>query len=255
MGQHYTIESGLQALYEPSYRYYIGLAIIMVCFYLYYWNGIRQGFKHKTAGMPWQVNMYNFANDMIYVVPGFSLWWGKNSPNANFMTKFLWVGLVIWFIMEFIVHYQSIKWDLDHIFPSIKNRTHQILAYIGVQLVFIAGYGFLWNCMDDPFVWIMFGTTVPNCLNFYFRMMHVNGSTRGIHKTTPWGLLFANFACFFLWLPAAGPAMSNFYTYFLGVCEVGVAIAFIILYNKTPKYVAPDKEVTPEVLEDATSEE
>ena len=30
MGQHYTIESGLQALYEPSYRYYIGLAIIMV---------------------------------------------------------------------------------------------------------------------------------------------------------------------------------------------------------------------------------
>ena len=88
MGYFYNLDVYLGRLNEPYYPVYIGWLIAMICFYWYYYKSLRQGFKDKCGGMPWQTNMWNFANDFVYVV-GFSRWFSKTSPTHHWVTEFL----------------------------------------------------------------------------------------------------------------------------------------------------------------------
>jgi len=242
MGITYNLETALNNVDNWNIRYWIGLGLIGVCFYCYYWFSIRQGRKDKASGMPWQTNMYNFANDFVYII-GFSSWFSKSSPTHHWITMVLWVGLVIWWGMELIVHYQAIKYDLmTEIFPHAQSKRNAILMYIGVQICFIAGYWYLWTVMDDPLVWIMFGTTVTNCMIFNFTFLQKRGSTRGMHPIIPYALTVAMFATYIMWLPGADPVMGNFQTYFMGVCVIGLGVALILYYRRLPKYEAPAVE-------------
>ncbi|MGN0446647.1 MAG: hypothetical protein ACI4IA_08855 [Acutalibacteraceae bacterium] len=237
MGNHYSLQTALHNVDHWNIRYFLGLALIGICFYCYYWFSIKQARKDKASGMPWQTNMYNFANDFVFVV-GFSNWFSKNSPTHHWIQMALWVGLVLWFIMEIVVHVQTIRYDLTtEIFPHAKSRRNALLMYWGVQIVFIAGYWYLWSVMEDPLVWIMFGTTVTGCMIFNFTFLQKRGSTRGMHPSIPYFLTVAMFATYFLWLPGADTKMSNFYTYFLGTAVIGLGIALIYYYRHLPKYV------------------
>lgn len=253
MGKHYSLVTALYNVDTWNVRYFIGLGLIFVCFFAYYALAVKQGKKDKAAGMPWQTNMYNFANDFVYVA-GFTSWFSKHSPTHHWITMFLWVGLLAWFILEGVVHYQTIKYDLQtEIFPHARSRRNALLMYWGVQIVFIAGYWYLWAVMDDPLVWIMFGTTVTGCMIFNFTWLQKRRSTRGMHPSTPYFLTVAMIATYFLWLPGADPVMGNWNTYFLGAAVTGLGVALIFYYRKLPKYV-PEPE-TKEVSNETASEE
>lgn len=240
MGLHYSLDVYLANLNELYLPVYIGWIIAMICFYIYYMACILRARRDKRCGMPWQANMWNFANDFVYVV-SFSSWWNPSSPTHHWVTMFLWVGLVIWFIMEFIVHYQTIKYDLTtEMFPHAKSKSTALLMYWGVQVCFVAGYWFIWSMMDDPLVHIMFLTTFTGCLIFNFQMMSKRGSTRGIAPVVPWVLLIAQVAGYFIILPSADPVMANFYTYFMGTCATALGIAFVYMYKKLPRYKPSD---------------
>lgn len=237
MGYFYDLDVYLGRLNEPYYPVYIGWIIAMICFYWYYYKSLRQGFKDKCGGMPWQTNMWNFANDFVYVV-GFSRWFSNTSPTHHWATEFLWFGLVAWFLMEFVAHYQSIKWDLQtEIFPHAKSRKNAILMYVGVQLCFIAAYGFLWSVMSDPLCHIMFLTTFTGCVIFNFQLMNKRQSNRGLHWTIPVALTVAQIVGYFVILPACDPHVaSDPWVYIGGVAATALAIAFGVILSKLPKW-------------------
>lgn len=236
MNVHYEVAEVLDkfdAFYPPLI---IGLIVTMAAFYLYYWKGIRQGFKDKCGGMPWQTNMYNFANDCVYVCAFWS-WFGPDSPTHHWSSMVLWVGLALWFVFEFVIHYQSIKWDLQtEIFPHAKSRKNAIAMYWGVQACFVAGYAFIWSMLDDPLVHCMFITTYFGCVIFNFGMSAKRGSRRGMAPSVPYALAIAQFFGFFVILPSLSASFANPITYFMGVVAVGLAIAYIVVYRRLPKY-------------------
>ncbi|MDO4544808.1 MAG: hypothetical protein Q4C25_01500 [Bacillota bacterium] len=238
MGLHYSLEVYLSRLDSWYLPVYIGWGIAMVCFYIYYWKGIRYGQKHKCSGMPWQTNMWNFANDFVYVA-GFSRWFGELSPTHHWFSEFLWFGLVAWFAMEFIVHYQAIKYDLmTEMFPHAKSRKNALFMYAGIQICFIAGYWFLWSVMEDGLCHIMFLTTFTGCVIFNFQMSAKRNSKRGMAPIVPWVLIVAQIAGYFIIMPSFDPVMSNFYVYFMGVAATGLAIAYLVVYKRLPEYSA-----------------
>lgn len=236
MHYHYdvaTVLANFDALYPPLI---CGLLITMACFYWYYWKGVRQGFKDHCSGMPWQTNMYNFANDFVYVFAFWS-WFNPASETHHWSSIVLWVGLLIWFIFEFIVHYQTIKWDLQtEIFPNAKNRRNAIAMYWGVQACFVAGYAFIWSMLDDPLVHCMFITTYVGCVIFNFSMSAKRGSRRGMAPSVPWALLVAQFCGFFVVLPALSSTLLNPFTVFMGIAACGMAIAYIVVYRQLPAF-------------------
>lgn len=237
MGLHYALATYLGRLDDWYLPVYIGWGIAMVCFYWYYFKGIRVGFKHKTAGMSWQSNMWNMANDFVYVVPGFTRWWNHDSPTHHWFTIFLWFGLVVWFAMEFIVHYQAIKYDLDDMFPNAKSRNNRLLMYWGIQLCFVAAYAFLWSVMEDPLCHIMFLTTFTGCVIWNFQTSTKRGSKKGFAGSVLIALIVAQAVGYFLIMPSFDPIMSNIYVYFAGICATGLAIAHYVYWKRLPDYV------------------
>ncbi len=245
MGFHYEVADVLAA-YDNFYPpLIIGMVIAMIVFFWYYVRGIIQGFRDKCGGMPWQTNMWNFSNDIIFVA-GFWSWFNPDSPTHHWTTIILWTGMVIWFIMEFIVHYQSIKWDLQtEIFPHIKKRRNAIWMYWGVQACFVAAYAFFWSILDDPLVYFMFMTTFTGCLVFNFSMSAKRGSRRGMAASIPWGLLIAQFCGYFLILPSLSATLLNPYTICIGIVTCSLAVAYIVMYYRLPKYTPAEMDSAP----------
>ena len=140
--------------------------------------------------------------------------------------------------MEFVAHYQSIKWDLQtEIFPHAKSRKNAILMYVGVQLCFIAAYGFLWSVMSDPLCHIMFLTTFTGCVIFNFQLMNKRQSNRGLHWTIPVALTVAQIVGYFVILLACDPHVaSDPWVYIGGVAATALAIAFGVILSKLPKW-------------------
>lgn len=236
MGYHYSLDVYLQRLNDPYLLVYIGWIIAMVCFYWFYYKSLKTGFEHKTSGMSWQCNMWNFANDFVYVV-GFSRWFDPSSPTHHWFTMFLWFGLVAWFAMEFVAHYQCIKYDLQsEIFPHAKSRGAAIAMYWGVQVCFIAAYWFLWSVMEDPLCHIMFLTTFTGCVIWNFQMLSKRGSRRGVAQSVPVALIVAQVVGYFVIMPSFDPVMANFYVYFAGVAATGLAVAYYLYWRSLPPY-------------------
>lgn len=241
MGYHYDLAVYMDRLNNWYIPVYAGWLIAMAAFYWFYYKCIRMGFKHKCSGMSWQCNMWNFANDFCYVV-GFKRWFSAASPTHHWFTEFLWFGLVAWFLMEFIAHYQTIKYDLTtEIFPHAKSKKNAILMYVGIQICFIAAYWFLWSVMEDQLCHIMFLTTFVGCVIFNFQMSSKRGSRKGMHGSVCIALIVAQIAGFFIIMPSFDPIMSNFYVYFAGVAATGLAIAYYLYWRSLPEYTLPEK--------------
>lgn len=240
MGLHYSLDVYLGRLDDLYLPVYLGWAIAMVCFYLFYWKSIRTGFKHHCSGMSWQCNMWNFANDFVYVT-GFSRWFDATSPTHHWFSMFLWFGLVAWFAMEFISHYQAIRWDLQtEIFPHARSRRNALLMYWGVQVCFIGAYWFLWSVMEDPLCHIMFLTTFTGCVIWNFQMSAKRQSRRGVDASVPVALVVAQAVGYFVIMPSFDPIMANFYVYFAGACATALAVAYAWYWRSLPAYGGGD---------------
>lgn len=250
MDMGYTVETVLGHFNDFDPVLLASYAVTMLCFVIYYIAAIIRGFKEKHCGMPWQTNMWNMSNDFCFVFLGFALWWTPGLATNHWFTHIIWVGMVLWFIAELITHWQSIKWDLDEIFPRAKKRSTAIALYIGAQVVVVGLYYWLWVTINDPLVQIMIATTVVGCTLFMPILLSVRESTRGISAWSLWSVLIAQIAWWFFALPAMDANFSNFYTYFFGVCACACGIGSLIRYYQLKKEENADGVIVAETVEE-----
>ena len=209
---------------------------MFTAFLLYYTEALRLGHKHRAAGIRWQTNMWNMANDIMFVMAAVN-WLSSDSPTHHWLTVLQWVGMSCWFFMELAVHLQIIKYELPGIFPSVTNKTGAIALYILVQLCFIVGYGFLHAVIGDPLVIIMITTTYVGCIAFNFGFLAQRGSRRGVSQLLVWSLVLAQFTWFFVYLPNISPDWAaSPWVYALGVVCTGAALWYAVLYQRAPKF-------------------
>jgi hypothetical protein len=235
MGLSYSSNVYLHNLNIFSPVLLITWAIAGTTFMVYYIEAIRVGFKHKTSGLPWQTNMYNFANDIIFVT-GFTRWFSPHSATNHWIQQIWWAGMACWVFMELTVHYQAIKWDLPEIFPSIKKRSTAILVYWVAQICFIVTYAWLWSIIDDPFVIVMFTTTYLACVFFNLSFLANRKSRKGVSAGLVISLIVANVFYFFGAIPAMDPIMGNGFNWAMGAVCVGLSVAYAILWKRAPRY-------------------
>ncbi len=223
----------------------IGFFGSFTAFMIYYVEALRVGAKHKTAAMPWQVNMWNMANDILFVAAA-AKWLSSDSPTHHWLTVLQWTGMAFWFFMELAVHLQAIRWDLPEILPHVTNRLHAIMLYVAIQITFIIGYGFLLNAIDDPLVIIMITTTYVTCCAFNLGFLRSRGSRRGVSQGLVWSLVAAEVTWFFVYLPQISPSWaSSPWLYLLGtVCTV-LSVLYALAYQRAPKWMPTDAAVAP----------
>lgn len=246
MGFGYDITTVLANFDSFNPLLLITYAITLGGFVVFYIAAIIKGFKEKHCGMPWQCNMWNMSNDFLFVFLGYKYWWTPGLQTNHWFTHIIWFGMVAWFIAELITHYQSMKWDIHEIFPNVKDKRVGWALYVGVQLVFIAYYYWLWSIIDDPLVQTMIATTVVNCTLFVpFLLKDRGNGISGISNVMLWSVLIANVAWWFLCMPAMDATLGNVYTYMFGVGATGVSIASLVVYynrRKNASLVVPKAE-------------
>ena len=213
----------------------ISYALTLAAFVVYYIAAIIKGFREKHCGMPWQCNMWNMSNDFLFVFPGFKYWWTPGLETNHWFTHIIWAGMVAWFIAELITHYQAMKWDMKEIFPNVQNKHTAWALYVGVQLVFIAYYHWLWSAIDDPLAQVMIATTVVNCTLFVPFLFKERKGTKGISAWALWSVLVAQIAWWFFAVPAMDPVMGNFWTYLFGVAATAVSIGCLVVFYRRKK--------------------
>jgi len=235
MGMGYDITTVLANFDAFNIKLLISYGITLAAFVVYYIAAIIRRFYEKHCGMPWQCNMWNMSNDFLFVFLGYKYWWTPGLETNHWFTHIIWAGMVAWFIAELITHYQAMKWDIHEIFPNVKDKRVGWALYVGVQLVFITYYYWLWSAITDPLAQVMIATTVVNCTLFVPFLFKERKGIAGISPWALWSVLIAQLAWWFFAVPAMDAAMSNIYTYMFGVTSTAVAIGCLVVYYRRKK--------------------
>ncbi|MGQ0625655.1 MAG: hypothetical protein ACT4PP_13540 [Sporichthyaceae bacterium] len=227
----YDAAGVFEVLDDADVRAYLGIGITAVCFYIQYVTDIRVGFRQRTHCTPVAANMWNFADDIVYLSL-FSHWFGGGEYD-HWFTRALWFGLAIWLIAELIVHYQTITYSLGELFPGLARRD-ALAVYLGAQAALIAALLYLRELIEDPIFMITFSTTVFTAIVFAIPMLMGRGSRRGLPLASARAIAIApaSFLCIFL--PAIAPEFDRWPTYLLGGTCLALGVAYNILLMRYP---------------------
>lgn len=215
-----------------------GFGIAFACFAIWYIVVIIKGFKDKHVGMPWQANMWNFANDFCFVFVGFGNIWTPGLETNHWFMHLQWFGMAVWFIAEIIVHVQTIKWDIHEVFPHVQKKSTAIVLYCLAEICFVALYAWLLAVIDDPMIMIMIGTTIFCSMCFYPMFLgerEDTSGTKGINMFSIALVTVAQAAWWFFTTEGLDPTFGNGYSYLLGVCAVGIGIFSMVKFHNMKK--------------------
>lgn len=215
-------------------RFVIGLFIGSLCFYIYYFEGVRCGLRDKCAGIPWQTNMYNVAHDSIYVL-SYASWFGSGLDTNQFLSQAMWYGIIAWLAMEMVVHYQTLKWSRDEIFPMLKDRALFLPVYVGCQMFIWLMVMWLKVTLDDPLFYILIATTYTACLLFNFHFLYRRGSRKGQSQALVWALAITPVTWWFFVLPSVNDNFDNPWTYLFGLANCVVSFGYALYFQSFPK--------------------
>jgi hypothetical protein len=215
-------------------RFLIGLFVGSLCFYIYYFEGVRCGLRDKCAGIPWQTNMFNVGHDSIYVL-SFASWFTPGLATNQFLTQAMWYGILFWLAMEMVVHYQTLKWSRDELFPMLKDRSKFVAVYLFCQAFIWLLVMWLKVTLDDPTFYILIAMTYTACLLFNFHFLHRRGSRRGQSRALVWALALTPLAWWFMVLPSVSPNFDNVWTYLFGVANCVLSFGYALYYESFPK--------------------
>ncbi|HEY9800023.1 MAG TPA: hypothetical protein V6D25_06655 [Leptolyngbyaceae cyanobacterium] len=121
----------------------VGL-LTFTSFYLYYIEAIRLGFRDKTHAIPVLGNMYFLAHDVTFLLL-FNRWF--NEVN-HWLFRAFWVAMIVFIILEFIVHFQTLKYSRSELFPQL-NQEQYIVVYLLIQLSISLIFYFLYTQVND----------------------------------------------------------------------------------------------------------
>lgn len=214
-------------------RAYIGLGIASLGYYIQYVSNVRTGFRERKHATPVGCNMWNFADDFLYVLM-FDRWFG-GGEYSHWFTQALWFGMCAWVTLELITHYQTIKYSLSDFFPSLP-RTHALAIYVGAQLAMLSAMFLLVQMLDDPIWLLMILTTQFSSVIFCIPMLTARGSRQGISTASARAMLFAPVAFVAIFMPAVAPEFDTIETYLVaGVC-LAIAATYNYVLSTYPPY-------------------
>lgn len=212
----------------------LGGAIIFVGYYLYYGEAIRLGFRHQTHAVPLFANMYFFAHDVIFISL-FRRWFYEVD---HWLYRAFWFGLVAFTVLELIVHYQTVRFSQQALFPALNQRQYW-LAYGATQLAIGVLFWFIYSQIDDFLFLISFASTVIVSVALMLPLLHGRGSARGQSRLLATSLIISPVGFFFVFLPAMSSYFLSLPYLLVGVTTVVVAIVYWQRLSRYPPYSRP----------------
>lgn len=171
--------------------------------YILYIEGIRVGFRDRTHAIPVFGNMYFFAHD-LYFVAHYERWFVEI---GHWMYKLFWVGLVLYGVLELVVHYQTLKYSRKELFPSLSGW-QSVVAYLGLQAGVGVAFWFLHSLLDDPLFLSHFTITQVICSCMLLPMLKSRSNGKGQSMLLAGGVLASGSSFVFLLLPTLSSAFA-----------------------------------------------
>ncbi len=223
----YNPSDVLSAIDNSLLTVLIAGAISFVGYYFYYIQGIRMGFRDKTHGIPVFANMYFFAHDVAFV-GHYDRWFNEVD---HWLFKVFWVALALFAILEFTVHYQTIKFSKATVFPNLTG-SKWLAAYIGLQLAIAAVFWFIFNLIEDYLFLIQFTIAVVVSVALMPLMLRHRQSSKGQSQSIAWALIVTPSVFFFGFLPQVSPYFLGSHYVLMGLATVGVGIWYMLGLRK-----------------------
>jgi hypothetical protein len=227
----YSVDQVFQTLDDLDPRAYLGLVLASAGYYVQYVSNVRIGFRDGIHATPVACNMWNFADDFLYLCL-FTRWFG-DGEYSHWFTKALWFGMSAWVTLELATHYQTIKYSLADLVPGVPRRQALVL-YIGAQLCMFVLMIFFIQLVDDPILLLAIVSTQFSSVAFAIPMLLGRGHRRGISTASARAMLIAPAAFLALFLPAIAPAFDTPITYTAAAACFLVALAYNLLLRRYP---------------------
>lgn len=206
-------------------------AVIFIGYYLFYGEAIRLGFRDKTHSVPLFANMYFFAHDIIFISL-FSRWFNEV---GHWLYGAFWFGLVAFTVLEVIVHYQTIRYSQQDLFPKLTRRQF-LITYAGMQLAIGILFWFIYTQIDDFLFLITFASTVIVSVALMLPLLHSRGSQKGQSRILAASLIISSFGFFFMFLPTMSSYFASLPYIVMGITTVVVALIYMWSLSRYPKY-------------------
>ena len=196
-------------------------AFIFVGYYIVYLEAIRLGFRDKTHAMPVLANMYFFAHDLTFIFL-FQRWFYEFD---HWVYKAFWVGIIVFTVFEGIVHYQTLKYSQNELFPKLSK--HQYWAvYLGLQMIVGLIFLIFYTNINDYLFLVSFSSTIVISVVFMFPMLYRRKSLQGQSKLFAVGLIISGTGFFFLFLPAMSREFWSLPFLLTGAVTIGLAMIY-----------------------------
>ncbi len=230
----YTIPEVLNNIDSRLAAVLLAGGMIFVGAFIQYLEGIRLGFRDRTHAIPAFANMYFFAHDLVFV--GLFTHWFVEVDHWLF--KLFWFGILIFTLLECIVHYQTIKFSRQELFPDL-NRRQYIIVYVALQVAILGLFIFIYSHLDDPLFLISIATTEIISNVFNISLLRRRRNRKGQSFLLAWGLLLgSNIGFFFLFLPLLSNAFVTPIYYATGILVTAMNLIYMFLLTKYPAYKA-----------------
>ncbi|MDP9868000.1 MULTISPECIES: hypothetical protein [Streptosporangium] len=202
--------------------------------YLLYIEGIRLGFRHRTFAVPVFANMYFFAHDVLFVVL-FDHWFNEVD---HWLFKMFWAALLVFSVLECVVHYQTLKFGRRELFPGLDPRQY-VVAYAAMQAAVIVLLWFVYTHLGDPLFLLTFSTTIIVAIVWYIPLLLRRRSREGQSFLIAIALVLLN-AYFFMFLPLMSDAFAAPVYHAAGTVTTALSVIYLWLLTRYPAYVGRD---------------
>lgn len=212
-------------------------AVLFVGAYGMYIEAIRLGFRDKTHAIPLFANMYFFAHDIFFIAL-YDRWFHEVN---HVLYKLFWVGLVIFTLLEVVVHYQALKYSREELFPSLTQKQY-VLAYVVMQVAVGVFFWFVFSQLDDYLYLVNFCATIVLSNAFNVPLLISRNSQRGQSRLLTRATLMMVVGFFFLLAPQLSIYFATPVFWTLGLCTVALNLLYAHCLARYPRY---DPEAAP----------
>lgn len=232
----YSVDEVLSNIQHSLGSILLGGVVIFVGYYLCYGEAIRLGFRDRTHAIPVFANMYFFAHDMIFIAL-FRRWFYEID---SWLYRLFWIGLVVFTILEMIVHYQTLQYSQRDLFPHL-NRQQFMAAYAGMQLAIGVLFWFIYTQISDYLYLISFASTVIISVALMLPLLQSRASQKGQSRLLAASLIVSPIGFFFLFLPAMSHYFASPPYYAVGFVTVVTAVIYMWVLPRYPVYKAENR--------------
>jgi hypothetical protein len=206
-------------------------AVINLGYFLFYGEAIRLGFRDKTHAVPVFANMYFFGHDLIFVFL-FQRWFYEIDC---WLFRAFWFGIVVFTLLEVVVHYQTLRYSHRELFPRLTYRQY-LFAYAGMQLAIGVLFWFIYTQIDDYLYLISFTSTIIVSVAFMLPLLHARGNQKGQSRLLAASLIVSTIGFFFLFLPVMSCYFASWPYRIMGVATLVVAVIYMGCLSRYPAY-------------------